>query len=251
MSNRSFWEITKDELIKSLNSDYNSGLSGVRANKLIKRFGYNSVKGEKKDIWVTQLLLRLKNPLILLLIFVGIISFYLKETPSFIIISIIIIISVSLDFYQEYKASAIIEYLKRSVALKCTVIRDNQKKEICADMLVPGDIILLCAGDIVPADCRLIESKDLLVNQSSLTGEPYSVEKVTQDLKNCDNKNIVNIKNSVFMSSIVISGTAKAIVYNTETRTEFGKIAKIVTSKTIPTAFEVGIKDFGLFKHFV
>ena len=248
MSDKLFWEINKDELIETLNSNYYSGLTTVQADKLIKKFGLNSIKNKKKNTWINQFLSRFKNPLILLLVAVGIISFYLKETPSFIIISIITIISVTLDFYQEYKASIAIESLKRFVALKCIVIRSGQKKEIYVDKLVPGDIILLCAGDIVPADCRLVESRDLLVNQSSLTGETYHAEKVAQDLNiSYSSKNIVNIKNSIFMGSIVIAGTAKAIVCCTGFKTEFGKIASIVTSKAIPTAFEVEIRDFGLF----
>ena len=213
MSDKLFWEINKDELIETLNSNYYSGLTTVQADKLIKKFGLNSIKNKKKNTWINQFLSRFKNPLILLLVAVGIISFYLKETPSFIIISIITIISVTLDFYQEYKASIAVESLKRFVALKCIVIRSGQKKEIYVDKLVPGDIILLCAGDIVPADCRLVESRDLLVNQSSLTGETYHAEKVAQDLNiSYSSKNIVNIKNSIFMGSIVIAGTAKAIV---------------------------------------
>ena len=100
----------------------------------------------------------------------------MKETPSFIIISIITIISATLDFYQEYKASIAIEFFKKVCGLKMYCDKEWPKKEIYADKLVPGDIILLCAGDIVPADCRLVESIDLLVNQSSLTGETYHAE---------------------------------------------------------------------------
>jgi len=186
MSNKPFWEVNKDELIKNLNSNYHNGLTTVQADKLIKKFGLNSIKNNKKHSWIYQFLSRFKNPLILLLVVVGIISFCLKETPSFIIISTIIVISVTLDFYQEYKATIAVESLKRLVSLKCTVLRNGQKKEIYVDKLVPGDIILLCAGDIAPADCRLIESRDLLVNQSSLTGETYYAEKEALDL------NIVN-----------------------------------------------------------
>jgi len=248
MPNKLFWEINKNELIEALNTDCYNGLTIVQANKLIKKFGLNSIKNKKKNTWINQFLSRFKNPLILLLTAVGIIAFYLKETPSFIIISIITIISVILDFYQEYKASIAIESLKKFVTLKCIAIRNGQKKEIYVDKLVPGDIILLCAGDIVPADCRLIESKDLLVNQSSLTGETYHTKKVAQDLDGFHNsKNIVNIKNSVFMGSIIVAGTAKAVVCNTGFTTEFGKISSIIASKNTPTAFEIGIRDFGLF----
>ncbi len=247
MLNTPFWKINKDTLIKSLHSDEKSGLSFAEAKKLLKKVGKNKIKKQKDSIWFSQIIVHFKNPLILLLLVVGAISLYLREFPNFIIISIITAISVTLDFYQEYKALSTIESLKRLVALKSTVIRDNQLQEIEVYKLVPGDIILLRSGDLVPADCKLIESKNLLVDQSSFTGEAYYVEKTAQPINFISTNNIADIKDVVFMGSTVIGGSAKALVCQTGTRTEFSKLIAASSSKPLMTAFEIGVKDFGLF----
>ncbi|WPY01432.1 Putative HAD superfamily magnesium-translocating P-type ATPase [Candidatus Trichorickettsia mobilis] len=236
----SWLEISMDELKQCINTNNYNGLSTNEAKELVQRFGSNIIKSSKKYTLIIQFLSRFKNPLILLLLVVGVISLYLKDTPSFIVISLITLVSVTLDFYQEYKAFNTIESLKKLVALKCTVIRDNEKQEIYADQLVPGDIILLAAGDIIPADCRVIESKNLSVNKSTFTGEAY-------DLDLNYNNNTINFADMLFMSSVAISGTAKAIVCRIGLDTEFGKIARTVASRTHTTAFEIGIKDLGLF----
>ncbi|MEM1726367.1 MAG: magnesium-translocating P-type ATPase, partial [Candidatus Bathyarchaeia archaeon] len=149
-----------------------------------------------------------------------------------------------LDFYQEYKAEKAAEMLKQRVATTATVLRDGVKKEVRLAEIVPGDIIFLSAGDIVPADARVITAKDLFVNQSALTGESFPVEKIGLPLKFYD-PSITEWSNYLFMGTSVVSGTATAIVVKTGSNTEYGRIAKKLIEREPETEFQRGIRSFG------
>jgi len=222
--------IPLEELYKKLETSEN-GLSEEEAKRRLEIYGFNEVK--KKRITLFQmLLLYIFNPIILLLLFASILSFFLGEKIDAMIILTIIGISLALDLIQEHKASKAAEMLKERVSVTATVIREGKRREVKVKELVPGDIIVLSAGDIVPADCRVISAKDFFVDESSLTGESYPVEK--DATKN----------NLLMMGSSVMSGSAIAVVIATGTKTEYWEIVKSV-EKTTETEFERSLRRFG------
>ena len=155
-----------------------------------------------------------------------------------------VFLSVSLAYYQENNASKAAELLREKVATSATVLRDNIKQEIKLPLIVPGDIICLSAGDIAPADARIIEARDLFVNQSALTGESFPVEKTPAPIK-ANEAAITEWNNYLFMGTSIVSGTALAVVVRTGGSTEYGKIAQKLVDKAPETEFERGTKQFG------
>ncbi len=174
----------------------------------------------------------------------GAISAALQSYASVIVIYIMVFLSVSLAHYQESNASKAAELLREKVATSATVLRDNVKQEIKLPLVVPGDIIYLSAGDITPADARVIDAKDMFVNQSALTGESFPVEKTSKPL-NIKEASITEWTNYFFMGTSIVSGTATAVVVRTGGLTEYGKIAQRLIEKAPETEFEIGIKKFG------
>ncbi|MEM0054524.1 MAG: HAD-IC family P-type ATPase, partial [Nitrososphaeria archaeon] len=230
-----------DELLSRLNSSLN-GLSSEEVEKRLQYFGYNMLIKKKRRA-VIEFLSHLKSPLVIILLIAGLISGFLGEVVNAIIIFVIIMFSVILDFYQESKAENAAELLKQRVATTATVLRDGVKREVRIAEVVPGDIIFLSAGDIVPADARVISAKDLFVNQSALTGESFPVEKSDLLLKSYD-PSITEWRNYLFMGTSVVSGTATAIVVKTGSNTEYGKIAMKLVGE-VETEFQRGIRSFG------
>ncbi|MEM3504476.1 MAG: HAD-IC family P-type ATPase, partial [Nitrososphaeria archaeon] len=230
-----------DELLLRLNSSLN-GLSSEEVEKRLQYFGYNMLIKKKRRA-VIEFLSHLKSPLVIILLIAGLISGFLGEVVNAIIIFVIIMFSVILDFYQESKAENAAELLKQRVATTATVLRDGVKREVRIAEVVPGDIIFLSAGDIVPADARVISAKDLFVNQSALTGESFPVEKSDLLLKSYD-PSITEWRNYLFMGTSVVSGTATAIVVKTGSNTEYGKIAMKLVGE-VETEFQRGIRSFG------
>jgi Mg2+-importing ATPase len=151
---------------------------------------------------------------------------------------------VILDFYQQSKAEKAAEMLKEQVTTLATVLRDGTKQEVKLSEIVLGDIVYLSAGDIVPADARVITAKDLFLNQSALTGESFPVEKTSTSIK-VKGVSATEWNNCLFMGTSVVSGTATAVVLKTGTLTEYGKIAKRLVEKEPETEFEKGIRSFG------
>ncbi len=165
---------------------------------------------------------------------------------TFTIIVVIVLISVIIDHYQESKAENAAELLKEKVSTTATVLRDKIKTELKLSQIVPGDIVYLSAGDIIPADSRIISGKDLFINQSSLTGESFPVEKTANRLEsiNLASSSITEWNNYLFMGTSVVSGSATAVVVRTGGSTEYGKIAKKLVAKPPETEFERGVKGF-------
>ena len=231
-------------VIEKLESNETTGLTNEEAALRIKQFGKNSIEAKKRKHLFFELLSHFKNPLILILIVATIISYSLGETINASIILFMILISVAIDFYQEQDARNAAERLKQSVKSKAVVIRNGKQEEIFHEELCVGDIILLSAGKIVPADARILFAKDLFINQSSLTGESFPCEKHS-DAVSSEIQDLIDLSNIVFMGSSVITGTAKAIIVKTGAATEFGKIAKQLIKPEMETDFSKGIKDFG------
>ena len=177
----------------------------------------------------------------------GAIALQQGEQPvDSIIIFSIVVLSVVSDVYQESKAEKSAETLKKRVVTTATVLRDGAKKEVQLSEVVPGDLVYLSAGDIVPADSRLISQKDLYADQSGLTGESFPVEKTTETTTSTKNSTIAEATNYVFLGTSVVSGTATAVAVKTGSSTEYGKIAKGLVERAPETEFERGLRRFGL-----
>ena len=220
------------------------GLSTEQTTERLEVYGRNELAREHQHSALKEFLLHFKSPLVIILLIAGIITGALGEYANTIIILTIIFVSVILDYYQESKAEKAAQLLKQKVTTTATVLRDNVKQEIKFPEIVPGDIIYLSAGDIAPADSRVISAKDLFVNQSSLTGESFPVEKNPSTVR-VKEGSIVEWSNFCFMGTSVVSGTATAMVVKTGSATEYGKIAKKLIEKAPETEFERGIKGFG------
>ena len=220
-----------------------AGLDEKEAQKRLKRYGANLLKPSKKLHSLSLLLSQFKSPIILLLIFAACLSFYLHQVTGASIILIIISISGLLGFWQERRAADAVAGLLSIIQIKASVLRDRTQKEVLTEYIVPGDIIILKAGDIVPADCRILQSKDLFVNEATLTGETYPAEKTAGTLDR--GTPLAGRTNSLFMGTNVVSGTARAAVVHTGTDTEFGRISQRLKVREPETEFERGVKHFG------
>lgn len=232
------------------------GLSEETAEERLEKFGTNEIHHEKAPAWVIQLLHAFINPFIFILILIAGISSVIdvflakpgsEDYKTIVIISVMILISALLRFIQEYRSSKEAEQLKAMVKTTATVRRPVQGKlKIDISRLVPGDIIHLSAGDMIPADCRILQSKDLFVSESMLTGESLPVEKQhTADSEAAD-KQPVNLSNICFMGTNVVSGSAAAIIITTGSRTFFGSISKKIAGRRPETSFDRGINRVSL-----
>jgi Mg2+-importing ATPase len=180
----------------------------------------------------------------LLLIGAVILSAFLGDTSDVFIILFIVISTGLLSFFQERNANRVVEKLQSMISLKSTVIRNNQQAEISSADIVTGDVLYFKAGDMIPADCLLIESNELHANEASLTGESYPVRKQAGIVD--ENTELSKRTNCIWEGTNIVSGNAKALAIQTGTGTIFGGIAGSA-SKTVETTFEKGIKDFGFF----
>ena len=232
-----------DDFLAHLNTSW-SGLSGEEAENRLEIYGYNELAKKKKRTAIVAFLLRFRSPLIVILLIAGLISGFTGDAISASIIFSIVFLSVILDFYQENKAQKAAEMLKEKVTTMATVLRDNVKQEVKLSEIVPGDIILLSAGDIVPADGRALTAKDLFIDQSALTGESFPVEK-TIDPPTPSSPIITERNNCIFLGTSVVSGTATAAVTKTASNTEYGKIAEKLAGREPETEFEKGMRRFG------
>lgn len=242
--------ISKKEFLTKYKVDEN-GLSDSQARENILNLGLNEIKQAKPKKWYNYFLESLLTPFNCILIVISIIllytDVYLAPVPSYaniIVIAILVTASTLLDFFESYKSNKAAEKLKEMVATTTTVIRNGKKEEISIKNITIGDIIVLSAGSIIPADLRIIESKDLYVGQSALTGESDSVKK-TAELEDKDDEidNISDLDNICFMGTNVISGSAKGVVIKTGASTYFGKIADTINSGKEKTAFQKGIES--------
>ena len=240
----------KDEFLKKHNLN-EKGLTSKQAEINIKKFGLNETKKAKPKKWYNYLLQSLLTPFNCILIGISIIliytDIYLAIEPSYaniIVIAILVTASTLLDFFESYRSNKAAEKLREIVETTTTVIRDNKEINIPVKNVTLGDIVLLSAGSIIPADLRIIESKDLYVGQASLTGESENIKK-TVELENNQEEldSISDFDNICFMGTNVISGSAKGVVIKVGDSTYFGKIANTVTSGKEKTAFQKGIES--------
>ena len=240
----------RDEFLKKHNLN-EKGLTSKQAEINIKKFGLNETKKAKPKKWYNYLLQSLLTPFNCILIGISIIliytDIYLAIEPSYaniIVIAILVTASTLLDFFESYRSNKAAEKLREIVETTTTVIRDNKEINIPVKNVTLGDIVLLSAGSIIPADLRLIESKDLYVGQASLTGESDNIKK-TVELENKQEEvdSISDFDNICFMGTNVVSGSAKGVVIKVGDSTYFGKIANTVTSGKEKTALQKGIES--------
>ena len=238
----SFWSVPISVLLQQLQTSA-KGLTEDEAEKRRAKYGSNLLRPKKRSDTLTLLLNQFKSPLILILIFAGGLSFLLGDPTNASIILAIILVSSILGFWQERGAAKAVEKLLAIVQTKATVLRDGNPKEISVEKIVPGDIVILNAGDLVPGDSIILESKDLFVNEASLTGETFPAEKAAGILP--QSTSLSQRINSLFMGTNVVSGSAQAIVVGTGLRTEFGKVSERLRLRAPETEFEHGVRHFG------
>ena len=239
-----FWCVSATEIFQHLETT-KAGLSGAEARQRLARYGSNSLKPQKRANVLALLLVQFKSPLILILLFATGLSFFLHDPVNALIILTIVLASSLLGFWQEHSATSAVEKLLAMVQIKASVLRDASTREIPVEEIVPGDIVILSAGDIVPGDCLVDESNDLFVDEATLTGETYPVEKSAGVI--AAQTPLAKRTNSLWMGTHVVSGSAKALVVNTGTQTEFGKVSERLKLRPPETDFEHGIRRFGYF----
>ena len=242
--------LPKDEFIKTYHVN-EKGLSSSKAQNLIHKYGLNEISQTKPKKWYNYFLESLFSPFNSILLGIVAILFYtdvyLPETPSYaniIVIVILVIASTLLEFFEEYRSNKSAEKLKELVATTATVIRDGKEIQIPIKEITLGDIVILSAGSMIPADLRIIEATDLYVGQSSLTGESDAVRKnVNSELSIEELDSISDLDTICFMGTNVISGSAKGVVIKTADSTYFGKVAHTITTGKPKSSFQLGIEN--------
>jgi P-type Mg2+ transporter len=220
------------------------GLTSDEANLRLAQFGPNEPAAAKRTATVFQVLLLFASPLIIILLTASVISAALGEVINASIIVMMVLLSVALNFIQTYRSQKAVDRIRREVAPTATVLRDGQWVEIRRREVVPGDIIKLGAGDLVPADADLVQARDLHVQQAALTGESLPVKKSPVDSQRRQPESSEHHK--VFLGTSIVSGTGTAVVTATGKNTTFGDIATRLATKPPETEFERGTRQFGL-----
>jgi len=222
------------------------GLSSAEAGEKLERFGFNEIEAKDRRTAFSILASQFKSPLILILVAASIIAGFMGDFTESEIIVLIVLLNTLLGFYQEYKSERALAELRRYVSFRAKVLRDNKKTAVDVRLLVPGDIVFLNIGDLVPADMQLIEAQELTINESVVTGESFPVHKTTESILVQSGKPAPQ-KNIAFMGTTVSNGEGKGIVIATGKSTVFGKTATILSAKEPPTDFQKNIKKFGNF----
>ena len=227
------------------------GLSRANVDEKKRKFGLNEIAHEKAASWYVQFFQAFLNPFIAVLIILASVSFVLdvlmaapgeQDYKTVIVVGVMVILSSLLRFWQEYSSNRAAEELKSMVKTTATVLRQKKGRiEVNIIDLVPGDIVYLSAGDMIPADCRIIHSKDLFISQAMLTGESLPIEKREHGINDADDKSPLDLENICFMGTNVVSGTATGIVVTTGNLTYFGTIGKAITGKRAETSFDKGV----------
>jgi Mg2+-importing ATPase len=240
-----FWSLSATELLRQLQTETEVGLTGKEARQRLALYGSNRLRPPKRSDVLTLLLAQFKSPLILILLLATALSFFLRDPVDAFIILTIVVISGLLGFWQERSATNAVQKLLAIVQIKAAVLRDGGRKDIPVEEIVPGDIVLLSAGDVVPGDAAVHESKDLFVDEAMLTGETFPVEKAVAVLP--ADTPLGQRTNALWMGTHVVSGSAKALVVGTGKETEFGKVSERLKLRPQETDFERGIRQFGYF----
>ncbi len=239
---RTYWALSREAALAALDTSA-AGLSTAEANRRRAALGDIQIHDEGRRSGVALFLRQFQSPLVLILVFGGLVAFSLREWADGGIILGIIVISAVLGFVQEYRASAAIAALQRRLALTALVFRNGTETVVPASQIVPGDVVRLSAGNLVPADGLILEAKDFLLTQAALTGESFPVEHKAGSVP--ASASLVERTNCVFLGSSVQSGTASIVVVRTGRQTEFGLIAAELKGPPPEAEFARGIRHFG------
>lgn len=242
LSDTTQYTIPDAELLNRLGSSSN-GLSSEQAAKVLDETGPNIVAAGKRASVLRDLLERCRNPLVVQLLVIAIVCYLTGDTPSTVIVGTMVFLSVFLSYIQEARSSRAVEKLQKLVKTTVTVLRDGKETEVLLEEVVPGDVVALTAGSLIPADLRILSAKDFFVTQSALTGESMPVEK-GPDTNQPAGRAAFEFSNACFMGSNVLSGAARGVVLVTGVRTYFGSLAEKLMSKREATSFDKGVRGF-------
>ena len=231
-----------DEVFTLLNTSA-AGLTQADAEERLAAHGVNEVAREKRHGWLWRLWMAVRNPLVILLTVLATLTYATGDLAGGTVMVLMVVLGVGLRFVQETRADTAAAKLKAMISVTATVTRDGQPKEIPLKELVPGDVIKLAAGDMIPADVRLVSCKDLFIVQASLTGESLPVEKLDAPEKE-NGRQPLELRNLCFLGTSVESGTARAVVVATGPHTYFGSMASSITGIQVETSFDKGIHKF-------
>ncbi len=241
-STSAYWGRPTADLLSALRSSPD-GLSTAEAQARLRQAGPNVLKPRRHENALRSFVAQFTSPLVLILIFAAVISAIAGEWTDAGIVVVIVVASAVLSFSQEYAASHAVEKLRAQVTIKATVLRDGTPQSVPTEEVVPGDIVLLSAGSLIPADGIVLEAKDFFVNQAVLTGETFPVEKKPNPVD--ARAGMPERTNTVFMGTSARSGSARALIVQTGAGTAFGRIAERLTLRPPETEFERGIRRFG------
>jgi len=232
----------QDALLARLQTSL-QGLSEDEAQARLPTYGYNEPARKHKRTIALQLLIKFLNPLVIVLLVIAGFSLFFGETVSAVLVIAMAVLSVTLSFAQEFRAGKEAERLGEMVRATATVHRGGKSKEVKIRNLVPGDIVELCAGDMIPADLRILVCKDLFVNQATLTGESFPAEKTAEPIAPRKGPPAER-SNIAFMGSSVVSGTAVGLIIRTGLATQFGELSRRLAAISVESAFDRGIRSF-------
>lgn len=238
-----YWNLSLQDLYARLGTA-EQGLSSSQAAERLSLYGINTLGKRERASALRLLLKQFESPLVLILIFAAAVSAFVQEWTDALVIIIIVVSSAIITFSQEYSATNAVEKLRARLTHQVTALRDGRSQTVPAEQIVPGDVILLSAGSLIPADARVLQAKDFFVNQAVLTGETFPVEK--KDTIVDAASGLADRINTVFTGTSVRSGTAHALVTRTGAATEYGQIAGTLNLRPPETEFERGIREFGL-----
>jgi len=233
---------TVESILEAFKTTVN-GLTSEEAGRRLGDYGHNEAAIKKQIPVILQFASKFLNPLIIVLIIIAAFSLFFGEQMEALLVMLMALMSVCLSFAQEYRAGTEAEKLGEMVRATAEVYRNGKPRELPIKEIVPGDVIGLAAGDMIPADMRIISSKDLFINQSSLTGESFPVEKILGQIQ-AKSDSILDLTNIVFMGSSVVSGTGLGVVIRTGVATQYGKITRELSTISVDTTFDKGIRDF-------
>jgi len=220
-----------------------SGLTTDEAERRLDEYGPNEMAHVRRRGFFRDILHRCRSPLAIQLLIIATVSGIIGEAKSAVIVTVMVFLSVGLSYILDSRSNRAVETLGRRVQPRTVILRDGKEVEIRISGVVPGDIVFLQAGSIIPADVRLISAKDFFVNQSSLSGESMSVEK-SVDAGTTEGKAVWELPNACFLGSNVTSGTARGVVITTGMRTLFGSISATLAERRAPTSFDLGVRSF-------
>jgi len=230
------------EVLQRLNTTV-AGLGEAEATARLDQYGLNEIGREKKQGWPPRLWIAVRNPLVILLTVLAVLSFATGDFRAGTVMLLMVVLGVGLRFVQETRANNAAAKLKAMISVTATVVRDGLQRELPLQQLVPGDIVKLSAGDMIPGDVRLLSAKDLFVIQATLTGESMPVEKT--DARDPREKiSPIERPNLCFLGTSVESGSATAVILATGSQTYFGKMARSLAGQAPETAFDRGVKKF-------